>query len=763
MRARAKPFPAVAVYGVAAAAALLAALVRLALNPWLGGSVPFITVFPLLMLIAALVGPKPALLSGIVATLVVQLGVNEPAASPDARWLDLCRLAFVLVSSTLVGSVAWQLRQSVAQAAVALDGINDAFIVLDDQWYVRYVNQRAGKMAGQASPSALRGRLFWAVWPCWSDPELRSRLEQALQQARKRNRTVRLEHLHTDSGAWSLISVTPDQKGLNLLISDITEHKRFSDALAASEARSNLAQQAGGVGVFDWDVSNDQVHWSAELQNLFGLQPGEFKGTFDDWTTRVDPQHVQQITQLIGQCASQRQREISFEFRFNRDGQERWMEGRGTLFYNGEGKLVRVLGTNMDITERRRARLAMENLNATLEQQVSQRTAEAESRAEQLRVLAAELTLAEQRERQRIAAVLHDELAQTLAMCRTRLSAVQDQGSPRQNRQLQQADVALNNAIEQTRRLMEDLSPPMLHDLGLVPALEGLADRLAQRTELKVTVQGEPEHAGLGHVVRSVVFLLVEEMLIVAGQWAHCPTASLTIDSDSGNSRITLHFEHLLNQSLLLQLRSRPALLSLVERLELLGGRVRFLNQADTATVVVLAPLAGPASFEPATEPSLQSPWSPGAKTAVLQPTLPAAPTANATATATIHRLIDVIVVDDHKIVREGLVGLLQGQSDIRVVTEASDGVEAVELARKHHPHVVVMDISMPRMNGIDATRAIVAEMPDIKIIGLSMHEEEDLSNRIRQAGAVSYLSKGGPIGKLIDEIRRHGNAGLNA
>jgi CheY-like chemotaxis protein len=338
---------------------------------------------------------------------------------------------------------------------------------------------------------------------------------------------------------------------------------------------------------------------------------------------------------------------------------------------------------------------------------------------------------------------------------------VQDQGSPRQNRQLQQADVALNNAIEQTRRLMEDLSPPMLHDLGLVPALEGLADRLAQRAELKVTVHGEPEHAGLGHVVRSVVFLLVEEMLIVAGQWAHCPTASLTIDSDSGNSRITLHFEHLLNQALLLQLRSRPALLSLVERLELLGGRVRFLNQADSATVVVLAPLAGPSNIEPATEPSLQSPWSPGAKTAVLQRTLPAAPPS--TATATMHRLIDVIVVDDHKIVREGLAGLLQGQSDIRVVAEASDGVEAVELARKHHPHVVVMDISMPRMNGIDATRAIVAEMPDIKIIGLSMHEEEDLSNRIRQAGAVSYLSKGGPIGKLIDEIRLHGNAGVNA
>ena len=115
---------------------------------------------------------------------------------------------------------------------------------------------------------------------------------------------------------------------------------------------------------------------------------------------------------------------------------------------------------------------------------------------------------------------------------------------------------------------------------------------------------------------------------------------------------------------------------------------------------------------------------------------------------------IRVLVADDHKIVRQGLVGILQIEPDIEVVGEASDGEEAVALARKLQPDVVIMDVTMPRMTGIEATKLIRREMPKTRVIGLSMHAESDMAKAMCAAGASAYLTKGGPSEDLIAAIR---------
>lgn len=120
-------------------------------------------------------------------------------------------------------------------------------------------------------------------------------------------------------------------------------------------------------------------------------------------------------------------------------------------------------------------------------------------------------------------------------------------------------------------------------------------------------------------------------------------------------------------------------------------------------------------------------------------------------------RPIRVLLADDHKILRQGLVGLLRRQIDIEIVGEAADGDEAVELTRLLLPDVVVMDITMPRVNGIEATAQIAAGMPQVRVIALSMHEEEDMARAMRDAGAVAFLTKGGPAQDLISAIRAHG------
>ena len=93
--------------------------------------------------------------------------------------------------------------------------------------------------------------------------------------------------------------------------------------------------------------------------------------------------------------------------------------------------------------------------------------------------------------------------------------------------------------------------------------------------------------------------------------------------------------------------------------------------------------------------------------------------------------------------------GLLQAEPDIRVVGEASDGGAAVDLARQVKPDIVLMDISMPGMDGIEATKIIHKEMPRVSIIGLSMFQEGEQADAILRAGAVRYLTKTGPSGEM--------------
>jgi DNA-binding NarL/FixJ family response regulator len=115
---------------------------------------------------------------------------------------------------------------------------------------------------------------------------------------------------------------------------------------------------------------------------------------------------------------------------------------------------------------------------------------------------------------------------------------------------------------------------------------------------------------------------------------------------------------------------------------------------------------------------------------------------------------IRILLADDHQILREGLASLLSEEPDMEIVGEAGDGHEAIELARLTRPDVVLMDVTMPRLDGIQATRQITAEMSGVAVIGLSMHEEEDMALAMRSAGAVAYLSKGGPSEALIAAIR---------
>jgi DNA-binding NarL/FixJ family response regulator len=116
--------------------------------------------------------------------------------------------------------------------------------------------------------------------------------------------------------------------------------------------------------------------------------------------------------------------------------------------------------------------------------------------------------------------------------------------------------------------------------------------------------------------------------------------------------------------------------------------------------------------------------------------------------------MINVLLVDDHQIMREGLISLMRDATDVKVVAEALNGRMAVEKALAYSPDVVVMDLTLPEMSGIEATRQIVAANPDIKVLVLSMVLDKNCLLEILEAGAKGYLVKDCAAGELVTAIR---------
>lgn len=117
-------------------------------------------------------------------------------------------------------------------------------------------------------------------------------------------------------------------------------------------------------------------------------------------------------------------------------------------------------------------------------------------------------------------------------------------------------------------------------------------------------------------------------------------------------------------------------------------------------------------------------------------------------------------MADDHTIVREGLRALLGNQEDIRVVGEAEDGIQAVELSIREKPDVVVMDLAMAQMNGVDAARRIKKVSPDTGVLVLSMHGGPEYVLPAVRAGADGYILKGSGLSDLVNAIRAVGDGG---
>jgi PAS domain S-box-containing protein len=161
-----------------------------------------------------------------------------------------------------------------------------------------------------------------------------------------------------------------------------TEQRRMETALHQSEERLRLALKAAQMGIWDWDLRTNQTTWTENNERLFGLTPGTFQGTYEAFLELVHPEDRDLVHQTVTRSLEQKTN-YSLENRVIRpDGNVRWIVGHGEIVVDANGQPIRFVGTSMDITERKEAELGLQQLTATLEQQVRERTARLEQALE---------------------------------------------------------------------------------------------------------------------------------------------------------------------------------------------------------------------------------------------------------------------------------------------------------------------------------------------------------------------------------------------
>lgn len=291
----------------------------------------------------------------------------------------------------------------------------------------------------------------------------------------------------------------------------------------------------------------------------------------------------------------------------------------------------------------------------------------------------------------------------------------------------QAVDALLRETLEVSRSLTVELSPPVLHEAGLIGGLNWLASRMKEKNGFTVNLRSDNKAEPATEGMRFLLFECARELLFNAMKHSGVKEADVVVVRTKDDLiRLVVSDDGGGFDPELLERRTSEyetfGLFSIEQRLSHIGGRMEIVTAPGKGTRITLTAPAGGKESSTEEEARVAAEDGDGGKKIKMR------------------RRSDVcrvLVVDDHEIVRKGLIGLFQFEADIDIVGEAADGPAAIELADELKPDVIVMDVNLGDMNGIEATRRILAKSPEIKIVGLSMHVDktglsEDLIAAVR-------------------------------
>lgn len=637
-----------------------------------------------------------------------------------------------------------ELRGLIEQHEGALNSINDSFVMLDSDWRFIYVNQRAADMYG-VSREEILGKKKWEVAPEY----LNTVYFRSLQRAAKEKKELQAEFFHPRSNRWFEKRVYPSTQGITIFSTDITERKTVEENLRYQLGITRAITENAADSFFLLDAEGRVTFMNPAAEKTLGWKREELVGRFLHDFVHKHPNSKKKRECALHSILTTGLTLCELEDRFyKKDGSTIHVSCSNAAIII-HGRITGAVLVVHDITYHKLAQGQLKALNETLERRVAERTRVAERRSAQLRALASELTQTEQRERRRLAHILHDSLQQMLVATKLQVGTLRQRLTDDDIREaLNQVEDLLARSIAESRSLTVELSPPILYDGGLHRALEWLSRRMQTEHHLQVHLECDEGVEPSGDDVRAFLFQAIREFLFNTVKHAGVGEATIKVRRMSSDQAcITVSDEGMGFDASNTKSEGGFGLFSIRERLELLGGRLEIESSPGNGTRASLHVPLSPPELSPPEEQDLPANRRPGHRGSKADDwgARPKNPDA-----------IRVLLADDHKMLRDGLATLLQDQPDIVVVSEASDGLMAVELAHQTKPDIIIMDIAMPHLNGVEATRRIRKELPDIKVVGLSMHEKEDMANAMREAGAVDYITKGSASEKLTATIRTY-------
>lgn len=512
---------------------------------------------------------------------------------------------------------------------------------------------------------------------------------------------------------------------------------------ALSQRFINKLMDIAPIGIAIVGTDGKLLGWNKEAASIFRKSEAQVLGM--PLTQLFSGKEAIKLEGLLEESLPKRKTDPDefLELERERDSTKQYLSLTAAPFTFSEGSEKAFILAIKDVTERRQAQLNLQEINKTLEERVEERTRSLLSYQEQLRSLASQLSKAEEKVRHKLAAEIHDNLGQMLAVNKMKVESLQQRNLPQSlSEEVTEIEQGINDALSYARDLMTDLKPPPSLDKEDVTAtIEWVAKKM-KKHDLKVVIEDDSKPKRASEEVRITLLQCVREVLFNIIRHARVGKAWLDMSRTDHQIKIVIEDKgkgfnpeqnlYDPNES------SGFGLFNIRERLDLLGGTIEIKSEPNRGTrVELIAPL----------------------KDDEKEDTTKTATPSEDTTEEVSNKRINVMLVDDHKMVLRGLKKILDEERDLKVVAEAGDGREAIELAKQTSPDIIVMDINLPGIDGIEATREILSFMSDVRIIGLSLHDQQEVIDSIRDAGATAYLSKNEAFKTLAATIRSEAKA----
>ena len=637
-----------------------------------------------------------------------------------------------------------------------------------------YVNEAAGWVF-QTPRERLIGKRDEDIFPEAVVAQFRENDRQALMRQTGVQVVETLKH-HDEVVHHSIVSKFPilGPDGQPILIGgmaiDITDRKQAEEALLKSEMEARRLLELNqtimtnmGEGMYTLDAQGLVTYMNPEAERLLGWKSVELLGRSMHEVAHY--KHPDGSPFPMEECAGFQVRRHgkvlrNFEDTFIRkDGSYFPVSYSSSPLRDHDDKIAGVVIVFQDITDRKQAEEELRRWKDELEVRVQTRTRELLSSQDRLRSLASQLSLTEEHERRKLASDLHDYLVQLLVVGRMKLNQLKEDVPlyPEAEVLTRELEDVLQQALTYSRTTIAELSPPALHEAGLAVSLKWLAERM-EKHGLRVEVHTsdyQTIHLSEDRVI--LLFQSVRELLFNVLKHAGVYQATVRVSAgqvgevciaveDRGKGLDADAMKHAMEPGHL-------GLFAVQERMEAMGGRVDLTSDPGKGTCVRLVlPIYESIPAEADTKQQREEFFEQATQVERAAVNPQPKDVESTGHTSKILR-IRVLLVDDHAMFRNGMQKLLERYGNLEIVGGASDGAEAVVLAARLLPDLVVMDYNMPKLNGIEATRQICREWPAIKVIGLSMHDEKDIRAMMLEAGAVEYIQKNGDVKELYQAI----------